>query len=209
MVVEHHSVFDSFFEPYRTKVQKFVHNYVVRKLVRKTFEKADHIVAVSHYTASSIKKNFGLQNVSAIWNGVDTKFFSPAPETSKGRLKFPIKLLYVGNLIPRKGADLLPKIMAKLGNKYSLEYTIGLREKVASNDAVNMHSLGKLTRMELRDAYRKADLLLFPTRFEGFGLAAVEAMACGIPVITTNCSSLPEIIDDGVTGKLCRVNGCG
>jgi len=69
-----------------------------------------------------------------------------------------------------------------------------------------MSPLGRLSKTELREAYRRADILLFPTRFEGFGLAAAEAMACGTPVVTTNCSSLPEIVEDGVNGKLCNVD---
>ncbi|MGZ8165189.1 MAG: glycosyltransferase, partial [Methylobacter sp.] len=56
------------------------------------------------------------------------------------------------------------------------------------------------------DEYRKADILLFPSRFEGFGYAPVEAMACGTPVVTTNCSSLTEVVKDGVTGILCPID---
>ena len=53
--------------------------------------------------------------------------------------------------------------------------------------------------------YQDADILLFPTVREGFGLAAAEAMACGLPVVATNCSSLPELIDNGKGGFLCPV----
>ena len=51
--------------------------------------------------------------------------------------------------------------------------------------------------------YQNADILLFPTVREGFGLAAAEAMSCGLPVVATDCSSLPELIDDGKGGFLC------
>jgi glycosyltransferase involved in cell wall biosynthesis len=53
--------------------------------------------------------------------------------------------------------------------------------------------------------YQQADILLFPTVREGFGLAAAEAMACGLPVVATNCSSLPELIDNGKGGFLCPI----
>ncbi len=54
------------------------------------------------------------------------------------------------------------------------------------------------------ELYRHADLLLFPTVREGFGLAAAEAMACGLPVVATDCSSIPELVVDGKGGFLCQ-----
>jgi glycosyltransferase involved in cell wall biosynthesis len=53
--------------------------------------------------------------------------------------------------------------------------------------------------------YRRMDMLLMPTVREGFSLAVLEAMACGLPVIASRCSSLPEQIDDGKGGFLCPV----
>ena len=53
------------------------------------------------------------------------------------------------------------------------------------------------------EEYRQADVLLFPSRLEGFGYAVAEAMACGVPVVASNTSSLPELVDDGETGRLC------
>ena len=55
------------------------------------------------------------------------------------------------------------------------------------------------------ELYRQADLLLFPTVREGFGLAAAEAMACGLPVVATDCSSIPELVVHGKSGFLCPV----
>jgi glycosyltransferase involved in cell wall biosynthesis len=53
--------------------------------------------------------------------------------------------------------------------------------------------------------YRQMDILLMPTVREGFGLAVAEAMACGLPVVASNCSSIPELIDDGKGGFLCPI----
>jgi alpha-maltose-1-phosphate synthase len=70
-----------------------------------------------------------------------------------------------------------------------------------------MHIIdAQLSLPQLRDAYRDADALLFPTRLEGFGYAAAEAMACGIPVIATNGSSLPEVVSHGRSGILCAID---
>ncbi len=116
------------------------------------------------------------------------------------------RLLFVGNLTKRKGSDLLPRIMKKLGKGYELYYTCGLRTKDPFVNITTMISLGRLDQAGLIKAYQEADIVLFPTRLEGFGLTAIEAMSCGTPVIASDCSSLPEIIEHGKTGMLCPTN---
>ena len=64
-------------------------------------------------------------------------------------------------------------------------------------------SLGRPDQRRLLEAYLDSDALLFPTRLEGFGQVALEAMAYGLPVISTNGSALPEVVEDGATGILC------
>ena len=104
-----------------------------------------------------------------------------------------------------KGVDLLAPIMRELGDEFELHYTGG---PASRNDQVkmpaNMRDIGRLeTRNAVAAAMQESDALLFPSRSEGFGLVAVEAMACGLPVIATSGSSLIEIVEDGVTGILC------
>ena len=53
------------------------------------------------------------------------------------------------------------------------------------------------------ERYGSMDILLMPSVREGFGLSIAEAMACGLPVVATNCSAIPELIDDGKGGFLC------
>jgi glycosyltransferase involved in cell wall biosynthesis len=53
------------------------------------------------------------------------------------------------------------------------------------------------------ELYNSVDMLLFPTVREGLSLAALEAMACGLPIITTDCASMPELVDDASGGYLC------
>jgi glycosyltransferase involved in cell wall biosynthesis len=142
---------------------------------------------------------------SIILNGIDTDFFCPADgDTRDDERAF--RLLFVGNLTERKGADLLEPIMRKLGPGFELHYTLGLRTKDPLSTAPNMHPMGRLSAEELRQAYRDADALLFPTRLEGFGYAAAEAIACGTPVIATDCSAVPEVVQSGHTGVLCAAD---
>jgi glycosyltransferase involved in cell wall biosynthesis len=95
--------------------------------------------------------------------------------------------------------------MELLGAEYELCVTgkltnIPLNARLSSN----IVELGYLSSVsDIVAAYQNCDALLFPTRLEGFGLVALEAQACGLPVITTNVSSLPEVVEDQVSGLLC------
>ncbi len=208
VIVEHHCVLDPAYAPYRGRLQGLFHECLVRGFEKASLKRADTLVAVSAYTAASIRTAVGAAQVTVILNGVDTDFFFPTPKALRAGGDRAVRLLFVGNLIRRKGADMLPRIMAQLGPGFELRYTLGLRSTDPFSGVANMRSLGRLAPEELRDAYREADILLFPTRFEGFGYAAAEAMACGTPVVASATSSLPEIIEDGVTGRLCPVNDC-
>src|SRR5690606_35387237 len=108
------------------------------------------------------------------------------------------KLLYVGNAMKRKGTDLLAPILRELGPDFVLYYTSGFRNVDSTHLPSNMVPLGRLTDEELVAAYNECDALLFPSRMEGFGYTVAGAMACGKPVICTNASSMPELVENGV-----------
>jgi glycosyltransferase involved in cell wall biosynthesis len=100
--------------------------------------------------------------------------------------------------------DLLAPIMRELGEGFELHYTGGVAAKQDKSDMpANTHDLGRLSDYQVVAAMQDVDALLFPSRGEGFGLVAAEAMACGLPVIATRCSSLVEIVEDRVAGLLC------
>ena len=206
VVVEHHCVLDPAFAPYRSRKQAVVHETLLRHIERKGLAACDALVTVSAYTAHSLHAALGGPAANVILNGIETDYFTP-PETPPARQDGrPFGLLFVGNLSRRKGADLLPDIMARLGPGFELRYTRGLRTDDPFAGVAGMRPLGRLSRDELRAAYRDADALLFPSRLEGFGYAAAEAMACGTPAVVAASSALPELIDDGVDGRLCPVD---
>jgi glycosyltransferase involved in cell wall biosynthesis len=188
--------------PYRTFFQAIFHELMIRSFEKQSLRSADKVVAVSRYTATKISEIYRYRESEVIYNGIDTNFFSPGAK--KPHQTF--RILYVGNLSKRKGADLLPEIMKKLGEGYHLSLTSGLRTQNLFPDITNISALGRLTRDELLAAYQNSDILLFPSRLEGFGMACAEAMACELPVVATDCSSLPEIIEDGISGILCPVD---
>lgn len=106
----------------------------------------------------------------------------------------------------RKGVDLLAPIMRKLGDDFELHYTGGTAaEKDKSGMPKNMHDIGRLNGdAEVVKAMQNADALLFPSRSEGHPLVAIEAMACHLPVIAMQGSSVVEVLEHGISGYLCK-----
>jgi len=189
---------------YRNALQQLFYKIIYR-YEKNTFKVADAITSVSDYTRNSLKKIFGYDSIR-IYNGIDEAIYCPkaADIDLKGFGKKSIRLLFVGNMSRRKGADLLPDIMKKLGNKFALICCGSNRMSVRK--AKNIYFTGFVTESELSAIYNYAHIFLFPTRLEGFGLSVAEAMACAKPVVSTNCSSIPELIIDKKGGFLCEVD---
>ncbi len=204
VITEHHVVHDPHFTPYTSFIQRAFYHYIYR-CERKSLDCADQVTTISRYSQKKLEEIFGYSDSRIIYNGIDTSLFSPCPVHKEewGIDEKTTVLLYVGNHLRRKGADLLAPIMRKLGDDYILLTTTGLRTR-GEIPSKNIRSLGKMGIRDLVRAYNICDMLLFPSRLEGFGLCVAEAMACAKPVVTTNCSSLPELIIDGKGGTLCR-----
>lgn len=203
LVTEQLDVLHAPYRPYKSLAQHIYHETLIRRFIKASFRSASAITAVSHFTAASLTNSVGVHSVDVIYNWVDTEIFHPGKEVGSSGNQ-PFRLLFVGNLTRRKGADLLTLVMKELGPKFELRFTSGLRNLKIEGIAPNMIPLGRITNdSELVEAYNQCDALLFPSRLEGLPHAVLEAMACGKPVIATNISSLPEVVEDGVTGLLC------
>ncbi|WP_157862464.1 glycosyltransferase family 4 protein [Nitrosococcus halophilus] len=209
VTVEHLFVLDPALRPYRSFAQGVFHQSLVRYFEHSSHRASEVQVAVSQYAANAHHRILGNPKPRVILNGIDTHFFTPPKEKNAPAASRPFRLLFVGNLTRRKGVDLLPPIMDALGEGFELEYAAGLRTTRTLAGLKNARNLGSLDHEQVRQAYRRADVLLFPTRLEGFGYAAAEAMACGTPVVATRVSSLPEVVQDGLTGVLCPVDDVG
>jgi glycosyltransferase involved in cell wall biosynthesis len=206
VVTEHLLVHDSILDPYKSVGQRLYHRWIYR-CEKKSIDAADAVISVSEYARKKLEDEFGFSDPVVIYNGIDTAFFKPGPANRRFWEISDTKtvIFYAGNLSKRKGADLLPAIMHELGEQYVLLTTTGLT-KGSVRKMSNIIETGYLNHDQLLYAYNSCDIFLSPTRLEGFGLSVAEAMACGKPVVTTNCSSLPELVVDGKGGFLCRMD---
>jgi len=196
-------VLDPTLNQYKSFTQRFFHNAFVKYFVRKSALAADQVVAVSEYTADVFSQQLELPRPSVILNAVDTDFFTPPVRRRRLKPSQPCRLLYVGTLSRRKGSDILAPIMRKLGEAFQLYHTGSEDAAILGKDRpTNMHALGRLSQPEVLEQYQMADLLLFPSRGEGLARAVMEALACGVPVVAGNTSSMPEAVDEHV-GHLC------
>lgn len=153
-------------------------------------EAADWVLANSERAARSlIRWGLPAAKVVTIPLGVDVSVFSP-DGAGRPRAEGPPRLLYVGALIPAKGvADLLAALQTPALRGFTLKLC-GLRvdaELASRCEAADRVSvLGAVSRTQLVREYREADVLVLPSHNDAFGLVAVEALACGTPVVVTS-----------------------
>ena len=207
IVTEHHYVLDPAFRPYKSSLQHLYHRTMVGGFMRRSFEAADIIATDSQFTAQVLSRCVDIDVAKVIPLWVDYEKFSPPgayssdPDDSR-----PFRLLYVGNASRRKGADVIPELADRLGNRFEVRCTAGLRDTTALGISANVKILGRRSQDELIDEYRRCDAVLVPSRYEGFGYAALEAMACGKPVVGFSCGAVDEVVVNGETALLCPID---
>lgn len=201
----HHSIHDPRLQPFKGELRRWYHRHWIQWLERRNLARADSVIAVSKDAALWATEILGATNVQVIHNGID---LSGMPLLENRVPNSPFRLIYLGTWMTRKGVDLLPEIMHRLGKNYELLCIGGEPAKAARGKLPeNIRLIGKITdRKELLGQLNKADAFLFPSRSEGLSLALIEAQSAGLPVIAANCSSIPEVVIDGVTGILCPVD---
>lgn len=201
VVTVHHSGFSDASTPYRSTAQKLYHQCIIRPAELRSLCYADVVTTVSHFAAKSLTGIVSKQKIKVIHNWIDTTLFHPLATPLPSSSKF--RLLFVGKPSRLKGIDLLPGIMEKLGEGFQLCIAGLANQKEFSHFPANVRWLGWLDEPALIRAYQECDALLFPSRSEGFGYVALEAMACGKPVIASDVTALPELVEHNVTGLLC------
>jgi len=129
------------------------------------------------------------QKIAVITNGTNLELFKPVPSSTKKVLRNKYKLptnkvlaLFVGRLVPKKGFD---KLIASVSNDYTIVFAGGaIPPQYETNSGLIF--LGPLTQEELAEVYKACDIFVLPSEGEGFPLSIQEAMASGLPIITTD-----------------------
>ncbi len=182
-----------------------------------TYKFADHIITISNYTKKDIIKFLGIpkNKITVIPLAVDHKLFNANRvsdiKVNKIKKKFSINSEYffsISELHPRKNLEFLIRVffdVSKTLNDYKLvlagkknkyyDKLFNLANKLKIADKILF--IGYVSEEEKIILYKNATIFLFPSYYEGFGLPPLEAMACGTPVISSNTSSLAEIIGNG------------
>lgn len=184
--------------------------------VPKVAKKADIVITVSNYEKKRIEDALNLppDRVRTVYNACGSHFVpihdKEALESFRLELGLPEKfLLFLGNTDPKKNLPNVMRALAILKGKNQLHHKIvmpdfGKPELEKLLVAIGAPSLiddimltGYVHNSRLPLLYNLADVFLYPSLRESFGIPILEAMACGIPVITSNTSAMPEVAGDG------------
>ncbi len=189
-------------DPFRAGVFRFVERALARRSSR--------IIAITHALARFQVERVGLptDKVEVIHYGLDDLPNAWGPNPADDVPSDARVLLAVCRLEPQKGVDLairaLPEVRAHHPNAQLVVLGEGAQrqelERQAQDLGVSVYLPGRVP--DVAAWLRRADVLVHPARWEGFGLALLEAMLASLPVVATSVSSIPEIVIDGVTGLL-------
>jgi glycosyltransferase involved in cell wall biosynthesis len=186
-----------------------------RLIVPNVVKRADRIITVSISERDEIVRRYPQLNnkIEIIKNACSSHFFKK-PESTMLNTIVRYKLfdepyiLYHGNVDPKKNVNNVLLALSIIQKKGTLPFKVVITDISKRKIKSKLNKLGipqllpyltltnYVSNIELPDIYNKAHLFLYPSLRESFGIPILEAMSCGVPVITSNCSSMPEVAGD-------------
>ena len=182
----------------------------VRDEAARTYPYMDCQISVSSALKDNIKRNIGVDTL-VVNNMIGTEFHYEPKVRSSNKVNF----VTTGNLLPVKGFDILINAFSKLSlppDSWTLNIIGGGKERNnlqklidSSGLSNNIHLLGRKSREGVIEMLHDSDVYVMSSRSETFGVAAIEALACGLPVIATDCGGARDFVTKE-NGKICMVD---
>jgi N-acetyl-alpha-D-glucosaminyl L-malate synthase BshA len=184
-------------------------------ITRFGIEQSDKVTAISRYLKDATMETFCTGcGIEVIYNFIDYEYYRRAPDEEVRRMIAPAGekiLLHVSTFRPVKRITDCIEVVARVRKKHSIPARLVMcgdgpelveAQSLAARLGVEEHVdfVGKQPQSEIREYLSVADLLLLPSLSESFGLTALEAMSCEVPVVATRVGGLPEVVEE---------NGCG
>jgi glycosyltransferase involved in cell wall biosynthesis len=155
----------------------------------------------SRWAESSLVLDYGVgrDRITVIPPGIDLVSWRPGARRDGAG---PVRLLFVGRDFERKGGDVLLRAFTEHLEPGRYELDVVTKASLPTSTGIRVYHDLPANGDQLRNLYARADIFVFPTRWDTFGIAAIEAMAAGLPVVASDLNALPEIVSDGSSGLL-------
>jgi glycosyltransferase involved in cell wall biosynthesis len=186
---------------YGLRPERWLTERAKQLIYREVFARAHGFVAWSNWAKQSFVEDYGCHEdaVAVIPPGIDVDQFESGPRDHE----LP-RILFVGGDFMRKGGDLLLDVFRRrLRGK--AELLLVTRDAISDEPGVKTFRNVGPNSAALLGLYRDADIFVLPTRADCYSLVCMEALACGLPCVTTNVGGIADIIDEGNTGHLLKV----
>jgi glycosyltransferase involved in cell wall biosynthesis len=181
---------------------------VKHELTRRVYARASHLLPLSWSCRDSLIQDYGIppERITVVPPGINLEKYA-APDRSAPRPDRPFSLLFVGADFARKGGDLLVALAGR-AEFQDVQFdlvTRSYRGPAVAN--VRVHDRMTTNSEPMRRLYREADAFVLPTRADSHSIASLEAMAMGLPVVTTPVGGIVDVVEDGKTGFLVPRDG--